>query len=287
MSGGYSPIVHLACHKGARRCGMRSSPRFLPPSNTTPGLTPVGSAAGIFALSEVLTSGALAGTKRPSTPVSPLGRCRSRAPPTDVPYAVTPLWWVKEATGKAFLDFQNDVTAKDIPLAAREGYSDVELAKRYTTNGMATDQGKLSNINAIGILAESTGRTPAEVGTTTFRPFYTPVTFGAFVGPLRGKHFQPIRKTPLHDWCESTARCSWRPARGCARHGFPSRARIGAPRRPRGAGGAGSVGLCDVRRSARSTCRVPTPATSSTGSTRTRSRRCPSDKARNGLMLRE
>ena len=102
----------------------------------------------------------------------------------DEAFAISPLWWVKESHGKAFIDYQNDSTAKDLPLAAREGYSDVELAKRYTTTGMATDQGKLGNINAIAILAEATGRTMDEVGTTTFRPFYTPVSFGAFTGPL-------------------------------------------------------------------------------------------------------
>ena len=82
----------------------------------------------------------------------------------------------------------------------QEGYGHVELAKRYTTNGMATDQGKLSNVNAIGILAEARGVSPAEVGTTTFRPFYTPVSFGALTGASKGKHFQPVRKSPLHDW---------------------------------------------------------------------------------------
>ena len=94
------------------------------------------------------------------------------------------------------------MTVKDLPLAAREGYSSIELAKRYTTAGMATDQGKLGNVNAIAILAEAHGKTIAEIGTTTFRPFYTPVPFGAFAGPFTGHHFQPVRKTPLHDWAE-------------------------------------------------------------------------------------
>jgi methylglutamate dehydrogenase subunit C len=87
-----------------------------------------------------------------------------------------------------------------VPLAAREGYNDVEQTKRYTTLGMATDQGKLSNVNGLAILAEATNRTIAQVGTTTFRPFYTPVSMGALTGPYRGKHFQPVRKTALHDW---------------------------------------------------------------------------------------
>jgi len=109
---------------------------------------------------------------------------------------------VKESHGKAFVDYQNDVTPKDLPLAAREGYSSIELAKRYTTAGMATDQGKLGNVNAIAILAEAAGKSIAEIGTTTFRPFYTPVPFAAFAGPYTGHHFMPVRKTPLHDWAE-------------------------------------------------------------------------------------
>ena len=94
------------------------------------------------------------------------------------------------------------MTAGDINLAMREGYDHVELAKRYTTNGMATDQGKTSNVNAIGILAQNKGVTPGDIGTTTFRPFYTPVSFGALVGASKGFEFQPVRKSPLHGWAE-------------------------------------------------------------------------------------
>ena len=109
-------------------------------------------------------------------------------------------------------------------MAAQEGYRDIELAKRYTTAGMATDQGKLGNVNAIAILAEATGRTMDQVGTTTFRPYYTPVSFGAIAGPFVGHHFQPVRKTPLHDWAEEQGavfvetglwmRSSWFPQEG-------------------------------------------------------------------------
>src|SRR6185437_5496312 len=111
-----------------------------------------------------------------------------------------PLWRIPGARGKAFVDFQNDVQADDIALAAREGYDHVELAKRYTTTGMATDQGKLSNLNAIGLLAEARGVSPAEVGMTTFRPFYAPVSFGALAGRHRGPDFQPLRRSPLDGW---------------------------------------------------------------------------------------
>ncbi len=101
---------------------------------------------------------------------------------------------------RAFLDFQNDVTAKDIKLAVREGFQSIEHVKRYTTTGMATDQGKTSNMLALGVVADTLGKTIPDVGTTTFRSPYTTVTFGAIVGQARDTLFDPIRKAPLHDW---------------------------------------------------------------------------------------
>ena len=101
---------------------------------------------------------------------------------------------------KAFVDFQNDVCAKDVNLAVQEGMRSIEHIKRYTTTGMATDQGKLSNMNALAIAAAALAKPIPEVGLTTFRPPYTPVTFGAFAGPARGDLFDPIRRTPIHDW---------------------------------------------------------------------------------------
>ena len=105
--------------------------------------------------------------------------------------------------GKAFVDFQNDVTAKDIHAAVQEGFQSIEHVKRYTTTGMATDQGKTSNINALGIVAGALELAPQDVGTTTFRPPYTPTTFGAFAGQARGALFDPMRITPIHDWAVS------------------------------------------------------------------------------------
>jgi sarcosine oxidase, subunit alpha len=99
---------------------------------------------------------------------------------------------------KTFVDLQNDVTAADLALAVREGYGDVELAKRYTTTGMGTDQGKTSNVHAIGLLAELTGRSPNDVGHTTFRAPYTPVTFGAAAGHEVGAELTPLHRTPFH-----------------------------------------------------------------------------------------
>jgi sarcosine oxidase, subunit alpha len=103
---------------------------------------------------------------------------------------------------RAFVDFQNDVTAKDIGLAVREGFRSIEHVKRYTTTGMATDQGKTSNMNALGLVAGQLDTTLPSVGTTTFRPPYTPVTFGTLVGPARHALFDPVRTTPIHDWAE-------------------------------------------------------------------------------------
>jgi methylglutamate dehydrogenase subunit C len=200
MSGGWSPVVNLLCHKGAKPQWNDKLQAFLPP-NGDAALVAAGSANGAMLLSECLREGAEKAVKalsdlgfKPKAAAMP--KCRDEA------YTIEPLWWVKDSHGKAFVDYQNDVTPKDLPLAAREGYSSIELAKRFTTAGMATDQGKLGNVNAIAILAEAQGKSIAEIGTTTFRPFYTPVPFAAFAGPYTGHHFMPVRKTPLHDWAE-------------------------------------------------------------------------------------
>ena len=106
----------------------------------------------------------------------------------------------RSTRGRAFVDWQNDVTAKDLALALREGFRSIEHVKRYTTTGMATDQGKTSNLNALGIVARALGKPLPEVGLTTFRMPYTPVTFGSFAGLARGELFDPIRRTPMYDW---------------------------------------------------------------------------------------
>ncbi|MCD2172387.1 sarcosine oxidase subunit alpha family protein [Rhizobium sp. C4] len=200
MSGGWSPIIHLACHRGAKPVWSERHAAFLAPERQE-GLTIAGAASGHASTSACLGDGA----RKAAEALAAIGF--ARVEPTflsadDTQAAATPFWYVKGSKGKAFVDYQNDVHLKDLGLAVREGYGDVELAKRYTTNGMATDQGKLSNINAIGILAEARGVSPAEVGTTTFRPFYTPVSFGALTGTSRAKHFQPARKSPLHEWAK-------------------------------------------------------------------------------------
>src|SRR5262249_16269346 len=105
-----------------------------------------------------------------------------------------------EIARKAFVDFQNDVTVQDLALATREGFRSIEHVKRYTTTGMGTDQGKTSNLNALSIVSEHLGKIIADVGLTTFRMPYPPVTFGALAGMSRGSLFDPVRTTPMHDW---------------------------------------------------------------------------------------
>src|SRR5215813_9719269 len=116
--------------------------------------------------------------------------------------AATPLWQVTRSKGKAFVDFQNDVTADDVALAEREGFRSVEHLKRYTTLGMATDQGKLSNVNGLAMMAALTGRTIPGTGTTSYRPPCTPVAIGAIAGHHCGRRFRPVRLTPSHQWAE-------------------------------------------------------------------------------------
>ena len=201
VAGGWNPVVHLACHRGDRPVWSAEAGMFLPPKERD-GLMVAGSAAGILDLAGCLASGAVQGARaagdlgfkpRKVDAVKSREACGGST-------GFSTLWHVAEARGKAFVDFQNDVTVSDLGLAVREGYGHVELAKRYTTTGMATDQGKLSNVNAIGILAENRGMTPDQVGTTTFRPFYTPVSIGALAGEHRGAHYRPVRRSALHGW---------------------------------------------------------------------------------------
>ena len=112
----------------------------------------------------------------------------------------------RQTARKAWLDYQNDVKVSDVQLAAQEGFESVEHAKRYTTLGMATDQGKLSNINGLAILSGSLNQAIPQTGTTTFRPPYTPISMGSIGGEARGEVFQPVRRTPMHDWHDQWCR---------------------------------------------------------------------------------
>lgn len=190
MSGGWTPTLHLQSHRG-------SKPIFddelvtltLAQLNTQDSFT-VGSAAGVWDHSNCIRSGEMAANGETSESLQSNSN-RTQA-----------LWYVPQSKYKQLVDYQNDVALPDIQLAAREGFKSVEHAKRYTTLGMATDQGKTANVNALAILAEARGCSMQEVGTTTFRPPYTPVAMGAFSGRSVGHHFAPVRRTGIHHWHE-------------------------------------------------------------------------------------
>lgn len=199
MSGGFSPIVHLACQRGAKPVWSEAAQAFLAP-DVGPQLSVAGSAAGLSSLSECLGDGAAKAARiaeslgfKTAMPVPPVVE-------GDYNADFAPLWYVTGSIGKAFVDFQNDVHVADLSLAEREAMGFVEHAKRYTTAGMATDQGKLGNVNKVGIIAGMRGISPASVGTTTFRPFYTPVSMGALAGTSRAEQSRPTRISPLHGW---------------------------------------------------------------------------------------
>ncbi len=200
VSNGWNPALNLTCHLGGKPEWSEAISAFVPRS-TPPGMTVGGAAAGRFTLKEALADGARLGSEA-AQEAGFAGTPALEAPAVaaDERAAVSPLWRVKGEKGKTFVDFQNDVTTSDIGLAHREGYAAVEHLKRYTTLGMATDQGKTANVTALAVMAELTGRSIPEVGTTVFRPPYTPVSFGAFVGHSRGKDFRPTRLPPTHDW---------------------------------------------------------------------------------------
>ncbi|MGV1950932.1 sarcosine oxidase subunit alpha [Agrobacterium vitis] len=200
MSGGFSPIIHLACHRGGKPRWSDEHSAFLAPESLN-NLVLAGSASGVFGIVASMASGFEQAKQALTALGFTIQTLDMQSVEGDIiPTPAKPVWSIPGIKSKAFVDFQNDVHTKDLGLAVQEGYGHVELAKRYTTNGMATDQGKLSNVNAIGLLAEARRVSPADVGTTTFRPFYTPVSFGALAGTSHGKHFQPVRKSPLHDW---------------------------------------------------------------------------------------
>jgi len=200
VSNGWNPALNLTCHHGAKPVWSEEISAFVPQS-LPPGMAVGGAAAGRFTLKEALADGMRLG----AAAAQEAGFAHT--PPREAPAvaaeersAVSPLWHVQGGKGKAFVDFQNDVTTADIALAHREGYAAVEHMKRYTTLGMATDQGKTANVTALAVMAELSGRTIPEVGTTVFRPPYTPVSFGAMAGHSRGKDFRPTRLPPTHDW---------------------------------------------------------------------------------------
>ncbi len=201
VSGGWSPNVHLTCHQRGRPEWQDDIAAFVPGQNLPTGMAVVGAAGGLLTLGDAFRSG----HRVAEGIVHDLGftLARAAAPVADnEASAVSAFWHVSKSRKRAWLDFQNDVTVKDVKLAYAEGFKSVEHLKRYTTLGMATDQGKTANIPALAIMAECTGKTIPETGTTIFRPPYTPVPIGALAGRSRGKNFRPYRLTPSHKWAE-------------------------------------------------------------------------------------
>jgi len=215
MSGGWSPVVHMYSHCGGKLNWDADAVMFRPNLDKAPTnqdgigfVMPAGAANGELTLAATLADA----TARAKEVVKALGK---KAPSTRVPEAqdveeaaIEAVWMMPQGAGiklrmKAWLDYQNDVKISDVQLAAREGYESVEHTKRYTTLGMATDQGKLSNINGLATLAGALNADIPAVGTTTFRPPYTPISMGAIAGSARDEVFQPIRRTPIQDWHEA------------------------------------------------------------------------------------
>ena len=200
VAGGWSPSVHLASHKGARPVWSERIAGFVP--DTPPaGMGVAGAANGDLGLADALAGGARLG-------LAAAGDAGFDGQPVELPKVdgestgLTPLWRVRGTRGKAFVDLQNDVTDKDVALAEREGFRAVEHLKRYTTLGMATDQGKTSNVAGLALMAELTARSIPQTGSTTFRPPYAPIAIGALAGEHRARHFRPTRLPPSHRWAQ-------------------------------------------------------------------------------------
>ena len=195
MSGGWSPAIHLASQAGARAQWDDARQAFLPPQPSQ-GWIGAGAFTGSFSTADAVAEGQAAGAAAAGA-----GKKSARPPEVDaLPLnpAPAPVFEIK-AAGKSFVDFQHDVTAEDVRLAHREGFVSVEHLKRYTTLGMATDQGKTSNVPGLAIMAEATGKPIPEVGTTRFRPPFSAVSLGSLAAERFGD-LKPERLTPMHDW---------------------------------------------------------------------------------------
>jgi len=197
ISGGWNPNVHLTCHQRGRPTWDDGLAAFVPGEILPPGMSVTGAALG-----HLSTHGALEnGVKAAKTALGLKGRTAKLPSAEDAPVTQTPFWYV-EGCSRAWLDQQNDVTVKDVKLSHQEGFRSVEHLKRYTTLGMATDQGKTSNLGGLAIMAELAGKSIPEVGTTIFRPPYTPTAIGVMAGRIRGMDFHPTRLTPSHYWAK-------------------------------------------------------------------------------------
>ena len=198
VSGGWNPTVHLSCHMNVRPYWSESLQSFLPAENAVPGMLYAGAADGHMSTLDCLRSGADAAGKI----IKDLGKSATafKIPDAeDHPYQISASWSVSPSgKQRSWLDFQNDVTVKDIAQAVAENYRSVEHMKRYTTQGMAPDQGKNSNVAALAVLADATGKGIPQTGTTTFRPPFSPVSIAAMGSEGQGKGFAPERFGSSH-----------------------------------------------------------------------------------------
>lgn len=222
MSGGWSPVVHLWSHCGGKLIWDEVNANFRPDASRPPlghdgngFVVAAGSANGEFALGALLEDAAAAGARAAEAAGYPAKSVVAAKGVSEEEARMQAVWLMPAKADiklrmKTWLDYQNDVKVSDVQLAAREGYESVEHTKRYTTLGMATDQGKLSNINGLAILADSLNADIPQVGTTTFRPPYHPISLGAIAGEARGEVFQPVRKTPIYDWNDKNG-ADWEP----------------------------------------------------------------------------
>ncbi len=197
VSGGWNPNVHLTCHYRGRPIWNDDLAVFVPGGDLPPGLSVAGAANGLLSTYGALRSGA----EGAANALESKGALPELPQAEDAPVAQKPFWYV-QGCSRAWLDQQNDVTVKDVKLSHQEGFRSVEHLKRYTTLGMATDQGKTSNIGGLAIMAELAGKSIPETGTTIFRPPYTPVPIATFAGRNTGKEFHPTRLTPPHHWAK-------------------------------------------------------------------------------------
>jgi len=208
MSGGFTPSVHLYSQSRGKLAWDESLLAFIPAAPAE-RVRAAGACRGVFDLEACIEDGAEAGAAAAragglagargvpaQASVSRSARTGSEGSAGSAAVRTAP----PRSSSKAFVDWQNDVTLRDLELATREGFRSIEHIKRYTTTGMATDQGKTSNLNALGIVARELARPLPDVGLTTFRMPYTPVTFGSFAGTDRGELFDPVRTPPTHEW---------------------------------------------------------------------------------------
>ncbi len=198
VSGGWSPNVHLSSHQRGRPVWDGDIAGFIPGADQSPGMVVCGAAKGVFGLAAVLESGA-----RVAGDIATDLGCHAKIDLPDTSneaVGTAPIFDLAASKGRAWVDLQNDVTTKDIAIAQAEGFTAAEHMKRYTTLGMATDQGKTANVLGLAVMANLQNQTIAETGTTIFRPPYTPVSIGALAGRARGQNFRPKRLTPSHQW---------------------------------------------------------------------------------------